>query len=67
MKFHFRTQQGIENLTDAEAEAVVGKDRDSHSAICTKPSSTGDFPRWTFSIQVMTEGRREHVATTRST
>jgi catalase len=25
VKFHFRTQQGIENLTDAEAEAVVAK------------------------------------------
>jgi catalase len=30
VKFHFRTQQGIENLTDPEAEALVGKDRESH-------------------------------------
>jgi catalase len=30
VKFHFRTQQGIENLSDAEAEAVVGKDRESN-------------------------------------
>ena len=30
VKFHFRTQQGIENLTDAEAEALVAKDRESH-------------------------------------
>ena len=26
VKFHFRTQQGIENLTDEEAEAMIGKD-----------------------------------------
>src|SRR3954465_5353860 len=30
VKFHHRTQQGIKNLTDAEAEALVGKDRESH-------------------------------------
>ena len=30
VKFHFRTQQGIENLTDAEAAALVAKDRESH-------------------------------------
>ena len=29
MKFHFRTQQGIENLTDAAAETLVGKDRET--------------------------------------
>ena len=26
VKFHFRSQQGIENLTDAQAEALVGRD-----------------------------------------
>ena len=31
VKFHFRTQQGIENLTDAEAAEVIGKDRESSS------------------------------------
>jgi catalase len=30
VKFHFRTQQGIKNLTDAEAETLVGRDRESH-------------------------------------
>src|SRR5258708_277926 len=30
VKFHFRTQQGIANLTDAEAEAIVAKDRESN-------------------------------------
>src|ERR1700709_228816 len=29
VKFHHVTQQGIENLTDAEAETVIGKDRES--------------------------------------
>jgi catalase len=30
VKFHFRTQQGIENLTDEAAAAVVANDRESH-------------------------------------
>ena len=30
VKFHLRTEQGIKNLTDEEAEALVGKDRESH-------------------------------------
>src|SRR5690554_3132396 len=29
VKFHFKTQQGIKNLTDAEAADVVGQDRES--------------------------------------
>src|SRR5436853_531059 len=31
VKFHFRTQQGIENLTDAEAAALVANDRESNA------------------------------------
>ena len=30
VKFHLRTLQGIKNLTDQEAEAIVAKDRESH-------------------------------------
>ena len=29
LKFHFRTQQGIENLTDEEAAEIIATDRDS--------------------------------------
>jgi catalase len=38
VKFHFRTQQGIHNLTDSEAEALVGKDRESHQRDLSKAS-----------------------------
>ena len=30
VKFHFRTQQGIQNFTDAEAAAVIAQDRESN-------------------------------------
>jgi catalase len=55
VKFHFRTQQGIENLTDAQAEALVGKDRETHQRDLFDSIERGDFPRWTLFIQVMTD------------
>jgi catalase len=55
VKFHFRTQQGIQNLTDAEAEALVGKDRESHQRDLFENIEAGNFPRWTLFIQVMTD------------
>jgi catalase len=55
VKFHFRTQQGIKNLTDAEAEAVIGKCRESHQRDLYESIEKGDFPRWTLFIQIMPE------------
>ena len=55
VKFHFRTQQGIQNLTDAEAEFLVASDRETHGRDLLKAIDSGDFPRWTLFIQVMTE------------
>ena len=55
VKFHFKSQQGIKNLTDAEAEAIVGRDRESHQADLYNSIEKGDFPRWTMYVQVMTE------------
>ena len=55
VKFTFRTQQGIKNLTDAEAEALVGRDRESNQRDLYESIEKGDFPRWTLFIQVMPE------------
>ncbi|MBV8437653.1 MAG: catalase [Silvibacterium sp.] len=55
VKFHFRTQQGIQNLTDAEAAALVANDRESHGRDLLDAIERGDFPRWTLYIQVMTD------------
>jgi catalase len=55
VKFHFVTQQGIKNLSDAEAEALVGRDRESNQRDLFESIGKGDFPRWKMFIQVMTE------------
>ncbi|MCX6094915.1 MAG: catalase [Candidatus Bipolaricaulota bacterium] len=55
VKFHWVCQQGIKNLTDAEAEALVGKDRESHQRDLYESIERGEFPRWKLCIQVMTQ------------
>ena len=54
-KFHFHTQQGIQNLTDAQAEELVGRDRESHGRDLYEAIERGEFPRWTMYVQIMTE------------
>ncbi len=60
VKFHFRSNQGIENLTDQEAEVVIGKDRESHQADLYNAIEEGNNPSWVLSIQVMTEEQVEN-------
>jgi len=55
VKFHLHTQQGIKNLTDQEAAAIVAKDRESNQRDLMESIDRGDFPRWTMHIQVMTQ------------
>ena len=55
VKFHFKSQQSIENLTDEEAEELVGKDRESHQKDLYEAIENGNYPRWDFKVQIMQE------------
>lgn len=55
VKFHLKSQQGIENLTDQEAEEIIGKNRESHQQDLFESIESGDFPRWDMKVQIMTE------------
>lgn len=59
VKFHFRTQQGIKNLTDAESAEIIGGDRESHQRDLFDAIERGDFPKWTMYVQVMPEAKAE--------
>lgn len=61
VKFHFRCQQGIENLMDDEAEALIGKDRESSQRDLYEAIDRGEFPRWVLCIQVMPESRASEL------
>ncbi len=55
VKFHFKSPQGIENLSDSEAEEIIGKDRESHQRDLYESIEQGNFPRWDFKVQIMPE------------
>ncbi|MGF7147724.1 catalase [Sphingomonas zeicaulis] len=57
VKFHFRTQQGIENLSDEAAAALVAGDRETHGRDLLEAIDGGNFPKWTLFIQVMTDAQ----------
>jgi catalase len=60
IKWHFKTQQGIKNLTNEEAVKMpaFGAQQDLFDAI-----AKGDFPRWTVQLQIMTpeQANRYHI------
>ena len=53
VKYHFQTQQGIDNLTADEAAQLAGSDADHHIRDLHEHIADGDFPRWTVRVQVM--------------
>ncbi len=55
VKFHFKSMQGIANITDADSAKLIGADRESHQRDLYEAIERGDFPRWRVMIQVMTE------------
>jgi len=57
VKFHLISQQGIENLTDQEAEVLIGRDRESHQRDLFESLEAGRYPRWKLCIQVMNEAQ----------
>lgn len=61
VKFHFRSQQGIQNLTDQEAGKVIASDRESHQRDLYTAIEKGEFPKWEMYIQVMTEEEADNM------
>jgi catalase len=55
VKFHFKTMQGIQTMTNAEGDAIIAKDRESSQRDLFEAIERGEFPKWKFQIQVMPE------------
>jgi catalase len=53
VKYHFKTDQGIKNLTSEEAAKVAGEDPDSHQRDLREAIERGEFPTWTVQVQIM--------------
>jgi catalase len=59
VKFHFKTQQGIQFMTNEEAEAVVARDRESSQRDLFEAIARGEFPKWKVQVQIMPEQEAE--------
>ncbi|MDI9313831.1 MAG: catalase [Hydrotalea sp.] len=55
VKFHFKTLQGHKHWTNAEAEKVVGKTRESTQEDLYGSIEKGEYPKWRFCVQIMPE------------
>jgi catalase len=53
VKYHWKTVQGIENLTQAEADALVSEDLDYHRRDLWDAIAAGDAPEWRLEMQIM--------------
>ena len=53
VKYHFKTGQGIDCLTQTEADRLAGVDADYHRRDLFNSIKTGDFPHWTLKVQIM--------------
>ncbi|MDL2253471.1 catalase [Ruminococcaceae bacterium OttesenSCG-928-I18] len=55
VKFHWVCQQPIQNLTDKQAEELVGMDRESHQRDLFEAIERGEYPKWKLCVQIMTQ------------
>jgi catalase len=53
VKYHFKTDQGIDSFTAAEAAAMVSEDADFHRRDLFDAIKRGDHPSWTVYVQLM--------------
>jgi catalase len=55
VKFHFKTQQGIQCLPPEEANRLAAENPDYHTIQLFEAIAREDYPKWTFSVQIMPE------------
>ena len=54
VQYHFKTDQGVKNLTRQEAEVMKGKDPDQATRDLYNSIENGDYPSWTLEMQILT-------------
>ncbi len=53
VKYHFKTDQGVEFLTQQEADRLAGADGDYHQRDLYNAIERGEHPSWTLHVQIM--------------
>ena len=60
VKYHFKTQQGIQNFTRQEATRLAGENPDHATGDLFEAIERGDYPRWRVCVQIMPETDAEN-------
>ena len=55
VKWHFKTRQGIRNLSSAEAVRLAGADPDHAQRDLFEAIAAGDYPQWDVKVQLATQ------------
>src|SRR6266571_1971113 len=53
VKYHFKTDQGIEFFTQDEADQMAAVDTDYHQRDLYEAIGRGEYPSWTLKMQIM--------------
>ncbi len=53
VQYHFKTDQGIQNFTAAEADAMKSADPDHATRDLFEAIARGEYPSWTLEMQIM--------------
>ncbi len=53
VKYHFLSDQGVENMSGEEATRLAGEDADFHRRDLFEAIQRGEYPSWTLHVQVM--------------
>lgn len=56
IKYHFKTEQGVKNLTEEVAARIAGENPDYHTEDLFNAIERGDFPAWKLYVQIMPLG-----------
>ena len=59
VQYHFKTDQGIKNLTRQEADMMRSKDPDHATRDLYEAIKKGDYPSWTLQMQIMSPEEAE--------
>jgi catalase len=53
VKYHFKSDQGVECLTQSDADRIAGEDADYHQRDLFEAIDGGEFPSWALKMQIM--------------
>jgi len=60
VQYHFKTDQGVKNLTREQAKQLCGEDSDHATRDLYYAIERGDYPSWTLEMQILTPEQAEN-------